>query len=309
MSVVFSRVSARQGHPSIVRSVGMLLCIAGGFLASLQPVGAAQFDPAPLAAKVAEIRERLSARVGVSVVDAKGQAIWSSDGDDRFPLNSTFKAFACAHLLALADEGSIDPDQSVQITRADLLSYSPVTEKRAGGNPMSLTELCAATLTFSDNTAANLLLRETGGPSALTDFLRGTGDEVTRLDRNEPDLNEAAPGDPRDTTTPNAAAETLARLVFGDVLSEGSINQLRNWLSGNRVSDGLLRKSLPADWKIGDRSGAGGHGSRSIVAVIWPPQAEPVVVAVYLTETDASFATRDAAIAEIGTSLVKAIGN
>ena len=138
--------------------------------------------------------------------------------------------------------------------------------------------------------------------------MRSVGDGETRLDRREPDLNEAAPGDPRDTTTPAAAAESLRKLVLGTALSQPSRRRLTEWLVGNTVGGPLLRASLPDGWRIADRTGAGGFGSRSVVAVVWPPDRAPLVAAVYLTGTAASMTDRNRAIAEIGELIVETVG-
>jgi beta-lactamase class A/beta-lactamase class A CARB-5 len=156
----------------------------------------------------------------------------------------------------------------------------------------------------SDNTAANLILEAIGGPAGFNQFVRATGDEVTRLDRLETALNEGVPGDARDTTTPRAVSGTLRRIALGDTLSPASRQQLVHWLVSNSVSADLFRAVVPDNWTVGDRTGAGGYGSRSIIAVLWPPGRAPVVAAVYITETGASFKDRNAAIAEIGRAVV-----
>lgn len=184
------------------------------------------------------------------------------------------------------------------------MTYSPVTEKYAGRQAMTLANLCEAALTMSDNTAANLVLQALGGPEKVTSFVRGLGDDVTRLDHWETELNEAVPGDNRDTTTPNAMVKNLRRLLLGDALSEKSRNQLYDWLKRNQVADGLFRAAVPEGWMVADRTGAGGFGSRSITAVIWPPERQPIVVALYLTQTEASFSERNEAIGEIGEAIV-----
>ncbi len=147
------------------------------------------------------------------------------------------------------------------------------------------------------------MLERIGGPEGLTGYLRSIGDATTRLDRREPELNEAAPGDPRDTTTPEAIANSLRRLVLGNALSASSRSQLTEWLVADEVGGPLLRTGLPADWRIGDRTGAGGHGSRGVVAVIWPPGRAPIIAAVYVTGTDATMDQRNQAIAELDVAL------
>lgn len=260
-------------------------------------------DDDVLAGKLVAIETRLGGRLGAAILDTQTGRRWSQRSGERFALTSTFKAFACAGVLARVDAGEEDLGRVITVKKSDLVTYSPVTEKHIGGGGMTLAALCRAAMTMSDNTAANMVLESLGGPEGFTAFMRAIGDTETRLDRWETALNEARPGDPRDTTTPAAAAESLHRLVLGDVLSESARRQLEEWLVGNKVGGPLLRAGLPQGWRIGDRTGAGGHGSRAIVAVIRPPGRKPVVAALYLTETGATMDERNAAIAEIGRAL------
>lgn len=259
----------------------------------------------PLLEVVRAVEQRLDARVGVALYDSATGETWDYQGDDRFPITSTFKTLACAALLSRAEKGVENLDRRVTFGKDDLVTYSPVTETRTGEPGMTLEELCEATMATSDNSAANFVLDALGGPDGVTGFVRDLGDTITRLDRTETTLNEATPGDPRDTTTPNAMVNNLRKLVLGDTLSDGSRDTLVSWLKGNRVSDNLLRAAIPQDWKIGDRSGAGGYGSRSITAVLWPPNREPLVLAIYITETEATFDERNDAIADIGHVVIK----
>lgn len=255
---------------------------------------------------IAAVEKRLGARVGAVIIDTQSGRTWSHRAQERFPLNSTFKAFACAAVLAEVDAGKAALDKHITFTADDLVTYSPVTETRVEAG-MTLGEVCDAAMTMSDNTAGNLVIESLGGPDGVTRFMRQIGDAETRLDRTEPTLNEATPGDPRDTTTPEAAATSLRELVLGDALSPRSRRQLETWLLGNKVGDPLLRAGLSKDWTIADRTGAGGHGSRSIVAIAWPPERKPVVAAIYLTGTEASMEERSAAIAEIGTAIARSL--
>nr|EKU5594792.1 class A beta-lactamase [Pseudomonas aeruginosa] len=179
----------------------------------------------------------------------------------------------------------------------------PVTEQQAGRG-MSIADLCHATITMSDNTAANLLLDTVGGPAGLTAFLRDIGDATTRLDRTEPALNEALPEDMRDTTTPAAMADTLELLLFSELLSPEARAQLESWMRQDAVADDLLRASLPEGWMIGDKTGAGGNGSRSIIAVLRGPAGEPWLATVYMTQTGGDMDKRNAAIARIGAAMI-----
>jgi beta-lactamase class A len=189
----------------------------------------------------------------------------------------------------------------------DIVPYSPATQPRVGGLPMTVAELCEATVTLSDNAAGNLLLKSFGGPQGLTAYARSLGDEFTRLDRIEPDLNEATPGDPRDTTTPDAMLKTMQKIVIGPPLSPTSKDQITRWLIDNKTGDKKLRAGLPAGWRAGDKTAGGGHGTNNDIAVLWPPGRAPVLVTCYLTQTSADLGVRDRAIAEVGRLVVRVV--
>ena len=189
---------------------------------------------------------------------------------------STFKVLAAAAILARVDAGNEQLTRRIIFDASALVVNSPVTEKRVGGDGMTLAEICDAALTRSDNTAGNLLLAGIGGPPGLTAFARGLGDQITRLDRDEPSLNEALPDDPRDTTTPNAMASNLQTLILGTTaLSAASREQLTAWLIANKTGDTRLRAGFAKDWRIGDKTGAGDRGTNNHVAVVWPPNNAP----------------------------------
>lgn len=242
------------------------------------------------------LEQKLGMRVGLSVIDTGRGTVVAYRETERFAMASTFKSLACAAALS---GGDAVLEQTTRVTKADLRPHSPVTETRVGTN-LSTRELCEITLRTSDNAAANAILKVLGGPAEVTSFLRGIGDTTTRLDRYEPELNEAKPGDPRDTTTPQAMAQTLERLLVGDALAPAARDQLEAWMSANAVADSLLRSKLPKGWQIADRSGAGGHGTRGVIAVVRPPGAQPLVIAIYMDGKTHPLKTRDTAIAEIG---------
>lgn len=282
----------------------MLLSV---FASSLPTCVYAQQTLRLLAAAQAEERA-LQARLGIAVYDAESGRTAHYRGDERFPLNSTHKAFSCAALLARVDAQVVALEQAVSISPERLVAYSPITEKSLSPRTMSLREVCRAAVSYSDNTAGNVVLDALGGTAGFNAYMRSIGDDLTRLDREEPELNESAPGDLRDTTTPMAIVDALRQVLLGDGLSESSRVELRQWMLDDRVGGALLRASLPPDWKIADKTGAGGYGSRSIVAVIWPPARQPLVVGIYITQTEASMTTSNQAIARIGALLSEVYG-
>ena len=270
-------------------------------------VHAAERASDDLASTLIEIEGRIACRLGAAVLDTETGRHWRHRATERFPMCSTFKVLACAAVLARTDAGHEDLTRRIRFESGDVVTYSPVTKDRVGGEGMTLADICAAAMTRSDNTAGNLILASLGGPSGVTQYARSLGDPVTRLDRTETALNEAAPGDPRDTTTPDAMAANLRSLVVEGSLSRRSREQLTTWLVSNKTGDAKLRAGLPGGWRTGDKTGGGDWGTMNDVAVVWPPDRKPVIVSVYMTETRASFDDRNAAMAAIGRAVGAAV--
>lgn len=243
---------------------------------------------------------RHGGRLGVTALDTgTGRRLGHRD-EERFAMCSTFKLLLAAQVLAAVDAGEQRLDRRLTWTRDDLVSWSPVVEKHDGSAGLPVETLCEATMTISDNTAANLLLAQHGGPAGLTAWLRGIGDGVTRLDRNEPSLNQATPGDPRDTTTPAAMVATLQKLLLGDVLSDASRTRLTAWAVANQTGDKRLRAGLPG-WRVGDKTGTNNTGNSNDIGILWPPgDRAPILVAAYYAESTGSPAERDAVLADVG---------
>lgn len=254
--------------------------------------------------RLVQIDEESGGRLGVSIVDTTTGLHAGLRTDERFPMCSTFKLLVGGFVLTRVDHGQEDLERRIGFSGSDLVPNSPATSQRTrertGDAGMSVADLCKAAITLSDNTAANLLLASFGGPAALTAFARSIGDGITRLDRNEPTLNEATPGDPRDTTTPNAMLGNLRELLLGERLSSPSRAQLLAWLAANQTGGERIRAKLPKDWGVGDKTGTGDHGTANDVAILWPPGRGPILVTVYLTGTSGDAARSNAAIADVG---------
>jgi beta-lactamase class A len=254
---------------------------------------------ASLPALFRELEGRNGGRLGVAVLDTATGAQAGHRADERFPMCSTFKLPLAAAVLKRVEARQEQLERAVTIPQAPLLSNSPLTEPHAGGT-MSIAELCHAVLTRSDNTAANLLLHTVGGPSGVTGFARSLGDTVTRLDRIELALNESLAGDPRDTTSPRAMVHDLQALLLGKSLAASSRGQLRQWMEANLTGLDRLRAQLPKGWHVADKTGANGEHTSNDVAVIWPPDRPPLIVAAYITQCVGPERKRAAMLAEIG---------
>jgi beta-lactamase class A len=252
------------------------------------------------ATRLAALERRHGGRLGVAILDTGDGRRFGHRADERFLMCSTHKLLTVGAVLARVDRGAERLDRRVVFGRDAVLSWAPVTGHRTGAPGMSVAELCAAAITVSDNTAANLLLDSLGGPSAVTAFARRLGDPLTRLDRREPELNVGAPGDPRDTTTPNAMLDDLHALLLGGALSVASRDRLAAWMRATRTGLDKLRAGVPGDWQEGDKTGSGAHGETNDIAIFWPPQRKPLLVTAYLAGSTAAAEARAAVLAEVG---------
>jgi beta-lactamase class A len=260
----------------------------------------AQFDASAFAAQVGDLEQKSGGRLGVAYLDMATGERAGHRADERFPMCSTHKFLSAAAILSQVDRGQEHLERIVHFTEQDIAGYSPATQSRVGEPGMSMGELCQAAITLSDNTAANLLLASIGGPAGWTAYVRTLGDHVTRLDRNEPTLNEALPGDPRDTTSPNAMVSDLRNVALSNALTPVSRDLLVTWLVECKTGGQRLRAGVPAEWKEGDKTGTGERGTSNDVAIFWPPKRPPILVAAYLTGSTLDDAGREGILAELG---------
>ena len=280
----------------------LLLCLAG--LVSSPTI--AEGRPNETQTALRRLEASVSGRLGVFARTSDGRPILQYRADERFAMCSTFKFSLAGAVLARVDQGRMALTQLLPVSQADILPNSATTETHLAAGAISVADACAAAIQFSDNAAANLLIAAIGGPPALTRFWRRLGDRVSRLDRYEPGLNEGRPGDPRDTTSPRAMAQSMAALLFGDALSSPSRSQLMAWLVRSRTGLARLRAGVPNNWRAADKTGTGPNGSANDIATFAPLLGAQIIVTCFLTQTDADLPTREAVHAQVG-RLVAAI--
>jgi beta-lactamase class A len=258
-------------------------------------------DPEPsLNERFTAIERRIACRLGVAAIDTGTGRRLEYRASELFAMCSTFKFLLAACILKRADAGKGDLERSIPYEKKDLLEYAPVTRAHVQEGAMTVGDLCAAAIAVSDNTAANLLLAQIGGPAGLTAFIRSIGNQVTRLDRIEPNLNDAIPGDARDTTSPGAMVDSMRKLLIGEGLSAKSRAQLASWMEKSSMGGNRLRAGVPTDWRAGDKTGTGENGAIGDVGIFWPPHKSPILVAAYVMEGKATREAREQAIASVG---------
>jgi beta-lactamase class A len=251
-------------------------------------------------AQLVAIEKGIGGRLGVSALNTVTGRRLSYRDYDLFAMCSTFKFLLAGSILQRVDAGTLDLRKLISYGEKDLLEYAPVTKAHVSQGVMRVGDLCAAAVELSDNTAANLLLAQIGGPAGLTRFIRSLGNQVTRLDRTEPDLNSALPGDMRDTTSPAAMVDSMQKLLASDALSTVSRARLIGWLVHSTTGKNRLRAGIPADWRAGDKTGTGERGAIGDIGIFSPPARAPILIAAYVMEGNAIRDAREQAIAAVG---------
>ncbi|MEV5338285.1 class A beta-lactamase [Streptomyces sp. NPDC052676] len=252
---------------------------------------------AGVAGRLRDLERRYDAKLGVYARNLRTGRTVRHHADDLFPICSVFKTLAAAAVLRDLDRDGEFLARRIHYTEADLVDGSDKTREHLAEG-MTVAELCDVTIRFSDNAAGNLLLRELGGPTAITRFARSLGDPVTRLDRWETELNSAEPWRVTDTTSPRAIGRTYARLVLGDALPAADRELLTHWLLNNTTSDDRLRAGVPPTWRVADKTGGGAYGTNNNVGIAWTPGGTPVVLAILSRKSDPAAVRENALIAE-----------
>jgi len=289
-----------EGMPMILCR-RMLLAAASGL--AFRPASAQEQLP-----MLSAYERETGGRIGLHAENlATGSRIaWRAE--ERFVMCSTFKASLAAFVLARIDRGEDQPESMIGYGSADLLDYAPVARQNLASGAMSVADMCKAAVELSDNTCANLLLARVGGPAALTAFWRATGDAVTRLDHNEPQLNRSPPGDPNDTTAPAAMAGNLRRFLLGETLSQASREQLTGWMLNCKTGNNRLRAGLPRDWRIGDKTGNNGKDAAGDIAVAWPKSGGPILICAYTQGGSPTAPQLESVFAAIGEMVGRRLG-
>ena len=286
----FQEQSAVRRVQTVAVSLGLVGASLTGCASAVSTSPAAASKPATTAsatttpsadtgdpAAFTQLASRYHAQLGVYALDTGSGRSVAFQADQRFAFCSTIKALVAGELLRRETDAQLN--QTITYTAADLVDYSPVTSQHVKDG-MSLTAVMTAAIEVSDNTALNLMLKQLGGPATMQAALRGMNDTTTNTDRDEPTLNSALPGDVRDTSSPRVMAEDLRTYVLGDALTPQRRALLTSWLDANTTGGQYIRAGVPAGWKVGDKTGSGDYGTRNDIAVVWPPQGAPIVIAV-----------------------------
>ncbi len=259
----------------------------------------------PINIKIAQLESAVGGKIGIYAKDTSNNNIIQYRGDERFPFCSTSKVMVVGAILKSDEKtpGLLQKNIKYSQKEVDRSGYSPITKQHVNEG-MSISELSQAALEHTDNTAMNLLIKQMGGTKVITSFARNITDDYFRLDRLEPELNTAIPGDLRDTTTPKAMGNSLQQLALGNILAAKQRNLLTAWLKSNTTGDFRIRAGTPKKWIVGDKTGTGDYGTTNDIGIIWPPNCSPIIMVIYYTQNMQDAKPKDAVIASTAHLLV-----
>jgi beta-lactamase class A len=242
--------------------------------------------------KFKNLETSFEGRIGLYAINTANNQTIQYRALERFPVQSTFKVMAVSDILKKSETDNSLLKQKITYTKQDLVFWSPITEKHVADG-MTIFDLCAAAMMYSDNTATNLIVKKLGGPQAVTAFARSIGDNTFRVDGWEPDLN-SNPNDLRDTSTPKVMEKSLQKLTLGNALTSSKRNQLVTWMKGNTTGDTRIRAGVPKGWIVADKTGAGNdYGISNDIGIIWPPNCAPIVITIYSGHNKKNTTLRD----------------
>jgi beta-lactamase class A len=244
-------------------------------------------------------------RIRTAMLDLDGKSRKVGQADERFAMCSTFKFLAVAAVLQRVDRGQDKLDRFIKYSESDILAWAPMTKQHLGQGGMTLEALCFAAIAYSDNTAGNLLLQILGGPAGLTAYARRLGDDITRLDRTEPELNNVARGDVRDTTSPMTMLHDMQKILLGDALSVSMREKLESWMIQNTTGDAMIRAGVPWDWRVGDKTGQNQIGNSNDIAIIRRPDGRAVLLCIYVDAPGEPMQQRAIMIADVTRELMR----
>lgn len=255
------------------------------------------------------LETRNGGRLGFVAMDMSNGRTLGSRADERFIYCSTFKMYLAAATLIRIQDGRETLDRQVPVTAADMINHAPVTEP-AIGSSLSVERLMQAIVEVSDNPGANLLLKAGGGLEAMQAFYRSLGDDSTRVDRFEPEMNRL--DGEKDTITPAASVQNLQRLFVAadSPLTAESRDRLLGWMFASPTGPDRLKAGVPAGWRVAHKTGTGGYGPTNDIGLLYPPTGAPVIVAAYYHATRRTTPeANDAVIAEATRITLKAFGH
>jgi len=268
---------------------------------------AAGGDLTGLAAELDRIARETDGTLGAAVRLVETGETVVLNGDGRFPMQSVYKAPIGMAVLHEVDAGRLSLDAPIRVEAADLVPsgmHSPLRDAHPKGGVVPLRELLRLSVEESDGTASDVLLRLVGGKAKAQGYLSSLGVEGIRIETTEGEMGRDYQAQYRSWATPGSAVDWLAALQQGKDLSPKSRALLLGWMTATKTFPTRLKGRLPAGTEVAHKTGSSGSregvsAATNDIGIITLPDGRHLAVAVFLRDSKADDAARNAAIAKV----------
>jgi len=250
--------------------------------------------------------------IGAAAMDLQTGERIDINGDKPFPMQSVYKLPIAMAVLNQIDAGKLKLDQQVELKPSDYAPkdiYSPVRDNNPEGGTFTLIELIKPTVSISDNSTSDYLMKFIGGPTAVSAYLNDIGSTQILVKNYEREIQADWSIQYKNSSTPYAMVDLLAKLHRGDGLSSSSRDRLIQIMRDTTTGPNRIKGNLPKNVTVAHKTGTSGKSNGITAAtndagIITLPDGRHIAIAVFVMDSKANEATRDEAIANIATTVV-----
>lgn len=261
--------------------------------------------------KIEQIVSDKNAIVGVSIIGNNGKDTISMNGDRRFPMQSVFKFHIALAVLSEIDKGKLSLDQKIEIGKDELLPedfWSPLRDENPNGGIFTIEKLIQYSVSHSDNTACDVLIRLVGTPKTVEEYIKKSGINDIQITFNEEEMQAKWENMFQNWITPKVASETL-KLFYenkNNLLSKNSYDFF--WKTNKETTTGKnrIRGRLPEGTVVAHKTGWSGTNKETgitaavnNIGIVFLPNGEYFIISVFVSESKENFDTNEKIIADI----------
>jgi beta-lactamase class A len=257
--------------------------------------------------KIQEITRAAQGHVGMAMISLEDGDTTTLNGQGRFPMQSVFKLPLAVAVLDQVDKGKFSLDQIIHIGKEELLpeTWSPIRDKFPEGTDMKLRDILAYTVSLSDNNGCDLLFRLVGGTAYVDKYIHSLGIDSIAIKATEEQMAKAWEVQYTNWASPVAIIQLLQGIHTGKYLSKSSNDFLLKIMKETTTGPKRMRGLLPKETVVAHKTGTSGTNAAGISAatndagIVTLPNGKHYAIAVFVSDSRADEATRDAVIARL----------